>query len=138
MDKILIGYDGSPESDRALERTAQLAKAFGSHVTVVGVAPVLAPVGRGAGAVDPTESPDEYEAQSDAAAAKLAQLGVDADHVTVVGKPGKAIAELAGEREADLVVVGTRDMNAVERLFAGGSVSDTVHHHAPCDVLIVR
>lgn len=42
----------------------------------------------------------------------------------VVGEPGDAIVELAQERGADLIVVGTRELSALARLL-GQSVSDS-------------
>ncbi len=137
MKKILLGYDASPEADRALERTAELAKAFDAEVTVLSVAPALAPAGRGVGPVDPVDPPEEHAAEAAQAARKLAELGVDAERVTALGPPARTIVDLATEREIDLIVVGTRDLNALERVLSG-SVSDAVAHHAPCDVLIVR
>jgi nucleotide-binding universal stress UspA family protein len=137
MKKILIGYDATPEAERALDRTAELAKAFGADVVVLSVARALAPAGRGVGPVDPVDMPEEHDAQAAQAAGKLAELGVAAERVTALGQPARTIVEVAGERGVDLVVVGSRDLNALERLFEG-SVSGSVAHHAPCDVLIVR
>lgn len=42
----------------------------------------------------------------------------------VVGEPGDAIVELAQERGADLIVLGTRELSALARLL-GQSVSDS-------------
>ena len=54
-----------------------------------------------------------------------------------LGHPADTIAELAKERDADLIVVGTHEPNAIARLF-GQSVSETVAHKVHCDVLIVH
>jgi len=47
------------------------------------------------------------------------------------------IVEAAAEVDADLIIVGSRGMNAVQRWLLG-SVSSKVVHHAPCSVLVVR
>jgi nucleotide-binding universal stress UspA family protein len=55
-------------------------------------------------------------------------------------KATERAAELVQEAEesgADLIVVGTRGLNAAKRLVLG-SVSTNVVQHAPCDVLVVR
>jgi nucleotide-binding universal stress UspA family protein len=137
MKKIVIGYDASPESVRALERTAELAKAFDAEVLVASISPALTPAAHGVGPYDPADPPDEHRAQAVAAAQKLADLGISAERVTGVGDPGESIVQLARVRKADLIVVGGRDLGAISRLL-GQSVSDDVAHHASCDVLIVH
>jgi universal stress protein A len=137
MKRIVIGYDATPEAERALERAAELARAFGAEVIVTSIAPVLASAGRSIGPYDPADPPEAHAAQLQAAATTLERLGVHAETVPGVGTPAPAIAELAEERAADLIVVGGRHLNALERLL-GGSVSDGVAHRAGCDVLVVH
>lgn len=56
---------------------------------------------------------------------------------TVKGYAGRAIVEEAEKWEADVIVVGSHGRGFWGRTFLG-STSDTVVHHAPCSVLIVR
>jgi nucleotide-binding universal stress UspA family protein len=53
------------------------------------------------------------------------------------GDAGDAIAQLASDIEADLVVVGTHGHRGLERLLLG-SVAENVVRLAPCPVLVVR
>ncbi len=137
MKKIVLGYDGTEPSKRALERTAELAKAFGSEVLVASVAPVLTSVGRSAGPVDPADPLSKHEEELADARKYLEGQGLTAEYDSGVGDPADAIVQLANERGADLIVVGTREPSIVQRLF-GQSVSETVSHKAHCDVLIVH
>ncbi|MEX2646246.1 MAG: universal stress protein, partial [Gaiellaceae bacterium] len=54
-----------------------------------------------------------------------------------IGEPAAKIVETADELGADLIVIGTRNGSALERLVLG-STSTKVLHHAHCDVLVVR
>ena len=62
---------------------------------------------------------------------------MSAEYIEALGSAGQSLVTVADERSADLIVVGTGERGMLERLF-GTSVSDTVAHHAHCDVLIVH
>ena len=132
--RIVVGYDGSEPAQRALDRAAELA-GYGTTVTVVSVAPSVYTQG-----LQPVADPDDEErARSLLAEARdrLALRQVPVSTRDAVGEPAAMIVETADELGADLIVVGTRNGNALERLVLG-STSTKVLHHAHCDVLVVR
>jgi nucleotide-binding universal stress UspA family protein len=135
MKTIVVAFDETPESTRALERGAELAKAFGSRLIVTSVAPVMA--GRSSGAVDPTDPPEEHVAELAHAREHLSGQGIEADYLPAIGHPDEAIAQVASEQSADLVVVGSREVGFVKRAL-GQSVSEGVVHKVHCDLLIVH
>ena len=137
MDTIVIGYDESPAAVHALDRGAELAKAFGSKLIVTSVAPLLTPGPRGIGGPDPADPPERHRAQLEHAREKLAEQGLEAELVNGFGDPAKRIVELAAHRNADLIIVGTRELNLVQRMLSE-SVSASVAHKAHRDVLIVH
>jgi nucleotide-binding universal stress UspA family protein len=137
MKTIVVGYDETEPSKRALDRAVELAQAFGAKLIVTSVAPVLVSVGRGMGAIDPVDPPSEHLAELEHARAHLEGKGMDFELVPAVGEPAETIVQLAAERKADMIVVGTREPNVLERLL-GQSVSQSVSRHAHCDVLIVH
>jgi nucleotide-binding universal stress UspA family protein len=135
MKTIVVAYDETPESKRALDRASVLAKACGSRLIVTSVAPVMA--GRSSGAVDPTDPPEEHVGELKHAREYLEGQGIEAEYVPAIGHPDAAIVEVAKERNADLVVVGSRELGFVKRAL-GQSVSEGVAHKVECDLLIVH
>jgi nucleotide-binding universal stress UspA family protein len=133
MQHIVLGYDDSDASRRALERAAELTKALGTKLTVTSVVPV-APA---RGGIDPTQSPAKHAEAAAEAREYLEAQGIEAEYQGIAGEPADALVEIATERDADLIIVGTRNLGAIQRLF-GQSVSATVAQKAQCDVLVVH
>jgi nucleotide-binding universal stress UspA family protein len=137
MDTIVVGFDDSKPSRRALERAAEIGAALGAKLVVTSVAPLLVGTPRSAGPLDPTDSPEDHAEQLRDARTLLEGRGIQADYVPATGEPADTIVELAEQRGADMIVVGTREPGILERLL-GQSVSEGVAHRAHCDVLIVH
>lgn len=79
----------------------------------------------------------ERTAECQAAVERLRQLGFEATAEVREGDPAQQIIACAREREAGVIVVGTRGQNGLQRLILG-SVARNVLLHAPCSVLVVR
>jgi nucleotide-binding universal stress UspA family protein len=127
MTKILLAFNDTEASNRALERAAQLASLYEATLVVASVTPVA--IGS---APDMTPGDELRRAE-----AVLRERGIEPELVEAVGDIAQAIVETAERYGAGLIVLGTRAPSQVERLL-GHSVSEQVQRMAACDVLIVR
>ena len=125
--RILVAYDDPASA--TLGRAADLAQALGATLIVTNVAPQ--PDSEGAEGAEGLAQDRLSQAGS-----YLKQRGLTAELVPSVGPPAEAIVNLARQRDADLIVVGTRKKGFLERLVEG-SVNQDVLRRAPCDVLVV-
>jgi nucleotide-binding universal stress UspA family protein len=133
MKKILVAYDGTEAADHALTTTISLAKAFHVPVGIVSVVPMHP----GRTPMDTWDGPDEHSAQLRHAAKVLTDAGIQPFLHRPVGDPARAIEDEAEEGGYDTIVVGTRDLNALERALQG-SVSEHVATHARATVVVSR
>jgi nucleotide-binding universal stress UspA family protein len=80
-----------------------------------------------------------HHAEQNARTVKDAALkeGVDVKAFVMSGKPAEAIIQIAGEHQADLILVGSHGRTGVERLLMG-SVAERVIVLANCPVLVVK
>lgn len=131
---IVVGYDGSDAAKRALQRAADLAKE-GDRIVVVASAEEHTKSGPAKGGhSDPSEF-QRRRGELEEAKKFVSERGLDAELVEAHGDPGTAI--VAAATDTDLIIVGSRGLNPVQRILLG-SVSSKVVHRAPCDVLVVR
>ncbi len=128
MQRIVVAYDDPASA--TLERAAELAEAVGAELIVTTVTTAVE-------TDDAAEAAQGAQRKLDEARARLSERTVAIEFVPVVGAPGKSIVKLADEREADLIVVGTRKKGFVDRLMEG-SVNQEVLKRASCDVLVVH
>jgi nucleotide-binding universal stress UspA family protein len=151
---ILIAYDGSEPARHAVRKATELlgsrpalvatvweeALAYGSTAmpsTGVDLQPVPVDVGRA------QEVAEELEAHAGRVAEEGAELarsdGLRAEPLALAGdaSAADAIVELARERGAAAIVIGSRGLTGL-RARLEGSTSSGVVKHAPCPVLVVH
>jgi nucleotide-binding universal stress UspA family protein len=144
---IVVGYDGTDPSKRALERAAGLAETFGAKLIVTSVAEPVAMAGDAyvpgdaMGLATPAilPVPDRAEATRELKEAEAALEGrkLEVDYLATIGDAADGIVEAAAQNDADLIVVGTREPGFLDRIL-GGDVSEAVSRRAHRDVLIVH
>ena len=103
---IVLGYDGSAGAQVALEEALLLAKQFGDRLVVCfGVAP---PGNMGEEYKEHKHALEELAQQATTAALDRARVeGVEAEVALVSERPAPALADLAAERDARFIVVGS-------------------------------
>jgi nucleotide-binding universal stress UspA family protein len=135
LDRILLAYDGSDGSGRALEMARTLARRFSSIIMVVAAFPQMPRV--------TSPSPDdvreihEYREMAERICKLLTKEGLQAESDVLEGPAADAIIKAAEAHKADLIVMGSRGYGQFRGLLLG-SVSDRVVHYATVPVLVVR
>jgi nucleotide-binding universal stress UspA family protein len=139
--KILLATNGTPSSDRAIARVAELTPSVPREVILLHVRtqapePVLVAMEGGLALAPEAEGPD-LEAHLAYACTQLARQGLGTRAMLVRGAdPIHRILEIAEEEAVDLIVVGTRHLGALGRLLLG-SVSGGLATQARFPLLIV-
>jgi nucleotide-binding universal stress UspA family protein len=135
MDSILIGYDGSNSSKRALDFAFDLARHYGAHLHVVAVArpPEFGTEVETEAIVE--QSRKHYQKLLTSLKARFGEGPVDF-HVAI-GHPAEQLVRFAEQNHIEHIVVGHRGGTAFERWLIG-SVARQVVAYAPCAVTVVR
>jgi nucleotide-binding universal stress UspA family protein len=136
--RIVIATDGSAGAREAVETGLSLARGMGASVTLVYVrAKPRSIVGDPLYQRSLSSELAQARATLDEATALAEEAGVDFESEILEGNPADRVAEVARNRDADLIVVGSRGRGA----FAGavlGSVSLDLAHRADRPVLVAR
>lgn len=129
--KIVVGYDGSEASQRALNLAIDHAKVFKGEIHVL-----ESFVG---GHRESLKELEKGRADLDYARKTCEGAGVPCDiHQLVRGlEPGEDIVLFAEENKADEVVMAVERTSKVEKLLLG-SIAQYVILHAPCPVVTIR
>ncbi len=135
---ILIGYDGSVHSQRALECAVDLAQKYGAQLVLVhAFHPVPGELGLRMLEQEQAKSIASGEQVIKEAQARLASLGVTVVSELLEGPPADAVLRVAEARKCDLIVIGSRGLGELKATLLG-SVSEHVLHHATIPILIVK
>jgi nucleotide-binding universal stress UspA family protein len=143
--RILAGTDFSDPALPALRAAAAETRRVGGQLTVIHSLDLLrTPMAYPAmafGGAPFNISADQIQELETIATQRLEEclklLDVTGETVVTQGPAGTALIEIASERNADLVVVGTVGRTGLRRALLG-SVAETVARGAHCSVLIVR
>ena len=138
---IIHPTDFSPAADPAFVKALEVAKNDGAELVLVHVLESVAALSDEAYLARRLEVRETSEAVArkgfDLLLARAKEAGVPATDVLVDGWPPDQISEVARERGAGLIVMGTHGRTGMRKLLIG-SVAERVIALAPCPVLTVR
>jgi nucleotide-binding universal stress UspA family protein len=135
--KILIGYDGSAQSDKATESALALAQTLDAKVLLFAVArpPEPATMVEVDAMLDDTR--EHFEEQFKKIVERAKGLGIELQTDIAVGHPVEQIVHRAEIDHVDLIVLGRRGKSRWEKMLVG-STAEKVLRYAHCPVMVVR
>jgi nucleotide-binding universal stress UspA family protein len=133
MKKILVAFDGGEPARRALDTAIELARKFDATIAVVSVVPVHP----GRSPIDPWDDTSTHAHELLEARKILREAGFEAHLLEPAGDPAKTIERIVDDGGYDTVVIGSRGLNAIDRMLQG-SVSEHVATHAHATVVIAH
>jgi len=126
MGQIVVGYDGSACGDAALDAALELAGELGDSVTVVFG---YAPPGLWGGEIAEHEEAIEELGEKVMAGAKAhaAEKGVEIEAQLVAMRAAEALIEVAGQRDARMIVVGSYGDPPLKGMILGSTPNKLLH-----------
>jgi nucleotide-binding universal stress UspA family protein len=151
LNKILVPYDGSSYSKKALIRAIELAHNLDSEIILINVVNLsyISPPGGLQGLVKgkSKKSPIEKWKKSvrnnavrmlKSCVSKCKSNGVTASYVIKDGNISQEILDFAKKKRITLIILGSQGLAGISKLKVLGSVSRKISEQAHCPVLIVR
>ncbi len=139
---VVVGTDGSPTADRAVQAAADIARSWGSELHIVTAVRAPRP-GMASATGAPLVDTGAGQALVEEAAKAVGETalethgsGLKAEAHAAQGNADDVILNTAIEVGADLIVVGSKGMRGARRYL--GSVPNSVAHSAHCAVLVVK
>jgi len=139
--RILVPLDFSRHADSVLEWAAHLAKEHQSKLLLLHAYHLPVEFQQLEGAYLPQDFWASVKAEAEQNLNRYAEplrtQGLSVDVIVREGYPATVIEEEAIERQADLIVIGTRGLSGLKHLLLG-SIAERVVQKSPCPVLTVK
>ncbi|MGA2429537.1 MAG: universal stress protein [Candidatus Acidiferrum sp.] len=135
--KILVGFDGSAQAEKAAATAFSLAQVMDARVILLAVARPAEPATSVELSAMLDDAREHYEQDFIKLRAKAQQREVELETEIVVGHPAEQIIRRAEADHIDLILLGHRGMSRFEKWILG-SISERVLRYAHCPVMVVR
>lgn len=139
MNAIVVGTDGSPGAEAAIQKVIELARGTGATIQLVCAYPGKSALER-IGMTARQDPVDMRGVAYDVLARhehRFTDAGFTVEKHAREGDPAQTLIDVAREQDADLLVVGAHGTTGLRRFPLGG-VAGKLAHHAPSTLLIVR
>ncbi len=139
MDAIVVGTDGSPGAEAAVQKVIELAQGSGATIHLVCAYPGKSTLER-VGMTARSETVDLRGVAADLLARderRFDEAGFKVEKYAREGDPAQTIIDVAGDSDAELIAIGAHGNSGLRRFMLGG-VAGKLAHHAPKSLLIVR
>lgn len=135
--KILVGYDGSAASERAVDVAIDLARCTDAEIQVLAIArpPEPATIVEVDAVLDNAKEHFEEGFRKVRERAKSAEVRLET--MIEVGHPAEHLIHQAEINHAELIIVGRRGTSLFEKWILG-SVSERVIRYAHCPVMVMK
>ncbi|MFS0725944.1 universal stress protein [Paenibacillus sp. 1P07SE] len=138
---LLVAYDGSEQSIRALKTGIEMARAWHANLEVVHVFDIPMLIVGEAMIPPPVENSVAIAQEADNLAAEaqsiLSAAKLQAEVTVLQGDPGRRIIETAEEKKIDLIILGSRGLSGIKEMFLG-SVSNYIVKHSTVPLHILK
>ena len=144
---ILVPYDGSKYSQKALKMAFEMAKTFDSSLNLVNVIDISAvsPPGK-IRSKDTQKTLDQIKRSVKTSVESYLQKiqkdhgdsGVIVKGFVLEGDVTGKLLKFIQDRNIDLVIIGSKGLSGVSKIMTLGSVSRRISELAKCPVVIVR
>lgn len=139
FQKIIVASNATPEAERAVEAALSLAEGMGAKLILLAV--VASPSAEAQAEGYALEDPTITRRKLDSSLAQIVEAakarGIDAVTEVIEGDPEKQIEQRAREEQADLIVIGHRNVSTL-RHWLERSTGEALLKHAKTSVLIVH
>jgi nucleotide-binding universal stress UspA family protein len=153
--KVLVPYDGSETSDRALDKAIEFSKALKSEMIILHILDERLIPSNAARFIGEKSAFEDAkmtalnilkvgaEAMLKYKMEKVKANGINVRFITGIGAPVEGITDVAESEHVDLIVIGSRELKREKEHSAGklkllGSVARRVSEIAECPVLIIK
>ena len=141
IQNILVPYEGSPLSKKALDFGKEIAQNFNANLNILMVVPLYYPISDSIYTSTMAnyqkivkELTTQGEQDLSKVAEKCSEEGVKAFYKIVHDDVSNAILKQSKKNKTDLIIMGSRRLRGLAAIKRVGSPAGYVAEHAPCPV----